>query len=101
VNHLGGAPVPSAAHLRSLMAPRVPSATRAASLATVDLRAKLESHHSGEDYCITIERQWERHRNLDRDFSAADTTPVRQAIRPLHHWDLGVAAWRLPHTSAW
>jgi hypothetical protein len=46
-----------------------------------DLRAKLERRLSGEDGCITIERQWERRRNLDGDFGAVDTTPVRQDAR--------------------
>jgi hypothetical protein len=76
-NHLGGAPVPSVAHSHSPTVPRTP----AASLATVDLWAELEHCRSGEDDCITIERCRERRRNLDGDFSAADTTPVRQAAR--------------------
>jgi hypothetical protein len=63
----------------SPVAPRTSSAVCAASLATVDLRAELELRHSGVDDRITIECQRERWRNLNGDFSAADTTPVRQA----------------------
>jgi hypothetical protein len=37
------------------------------------------SRHSGEDGRITIERDWERRYNLDGDFGAVDTRPVRQA----------------------
>jgi hypothetical protein len=83
VNHPSGAPVPSVAHSRSLTAPRVPSAPHepAASLATVDLKAKLERRHSGEDERTTIECRCERRRNLDGDFGVADATPVRQAAR--------------------
>jgi hypothetical protein len=55
------------------------STLRVASLATADLRAELERHRMGEHGRITIERQWERHHNLDGDFSVVDTTPVRQA----------------------
>jgi hypothetical protein len=80
-NHLGGAPLPSAAHSCPLVAPRASLAVRAPSLAMADLRAKLECHLSGEDDCITIGRQWERRRNLDRDFGAVDTTPVKQDAR--------------------
>jgi hypothetical protein len=65
-NRLGGAPVPSVAHLRSPVAPRVPLAVRETSLTTADLRAELERCRSGEDDRITIEHQW-------------DTTPMRQA----------------------
>jgi hypothetical protein len=79
---LVGAPVPSAAHSRSLVAPHASLVARVASLATVDLRAKLERHRSGEDSCITIERRWERRRNLYGDFSMVDSTSVRQAARP-------------------
>jgi hypothetical protein len=80
VNHPGGAPVLSAVHSRSPMAPRAPSAPRApaASLTTVDLRAELKHRYSGEDDC-----HCERHHNLDGDFGAVDTTPVRQAARTL------------------
>jgi hypothetical protein len=39
---------------------------------------------------------------LNGDVSAADTTPVRQAARtPSSPVGSGVAAWGLPHTSAW
>jgi hypothetical protein len=48
-----------------------------------DLRVELECHRSGEDDRITIERPRERRRNLDGDFSAANTTPVRQAAHTL------------------
>jgi hypothetical protein len=54
-NHLGGVPVPSVAHSRSLVALRVSSAIRAASLSTADLWAELERRRSSEDDCITIE----------------------------------------------
>jgi hypothetical protein len=83
VNHPGGAPVPSVAHSRSPMAPRVSSAMHvlAASLATVDLRAELERRRSGEDGRITIERRRERCHNLDGDFRVVDTAPMRQAAR--------------------
>jgi hypothetical protein len=81
VNHPGGELVPSATHSRSSTAPCAPSAPRApvASLATTDLWAELKRRRSGEDNRITIERHWERHRNLDRAFGAVDTTPMRQA----------------------
>jgi hypothetical protein len=86
VNCLGGALVPSVvhsrspvAHSRSPAAPRASSAVRAASLATVDLRAELEHRRSGEDVHITIKHQRERHCNLDGDFGVVDTTPMRQA----------------------
>jgi hypothetical protein len=86
-NHSSGVPELTVAHSRTLMAARVPSVARAptephapvASLATADLWDKLERRRSGEDGCITIKRHWERRRNLDGDFSAANTTPVRQA----------------------
>jgi hypothetical protein len=91
VNYLGREPKPSVAHSRSpAMHSRPPSAphvssVRIASLATADLRSELERHHSGEYGHITIERQRERHRcqghNLDGDFDAVDTAPVRQAAR--------------------
>jgi hypothetical protein len=81
LNCLGGALVPSAAHSHSPVAPRMPSAVCVVSLATMDLQAELEHCRSGEDGRITIERQQERHCNLDRDFSVVDTTPVRQAAR--------------------
>jgi hypothetical protein len=64
VNRFGRALEPSAAHLCS------PA-------------AELESHHSGQDGRVTIERQWERRhclgRNLDGDFDAVVTAPVGQA----------------------
>jgi hypothetical protein len=41
-----------------------------------DLWAELERRRLGEDGRITIRR-----RNLDGDFGATDTTPVRQAAR--------------------
>jgi hypothetical protein len=44
-------------HSHSPVALRVSLIVHAASLATTDLRAELECHHSGEDDCITIERQ--------------------------------------------
>jgi hypothetical protein len=48
-----------------------------------DLWAEFECRHLGEDGCVTIKHEWERHhcqcRNLDGDFDAVDTTPVRQA----------------------
>jgi hypothetical protein len=47
----------------------------------MDLRAELKRRRSGEDGRITIERQWERRCNLDGDFGALDTTPMRQAGR--------------------
>jgi hypothetical protein len=52
VNHPYGEPMPSTAHSRSLMVLHAP----VASLAIVDLWAKLEHCCSGEDSCITIER---------------------------------------------
>jgi hypothetical protein len=83
---------PSVAHSRSPAThSHPPSASRmssvlVASLTTVDLRVKLEHQRSGEDGHITIKRQWERHgyqgRNLNGDFDAVDTTPMRQAARP-------------------
>jgi hypothetical protein len=88
VSCLGGAPMLSvahsrspAAHSRSLMALRPSSIVRATSLAMVDLWAELERCRTGEDGCITIKRPWERRRNLDGDFGAVDTTPVREAAR--------------------
>jgi hypothetical protein len=61
------------------------SSVHVASLATVDLWAKLERHHSGEVDSVTIKRQWDRchyqGRNLDGDFDVVDTIPVRQAAR--------------------
>jgi hypothetical protein len=66
------------------MAARGPSAARASivshmptavSLTTTDLRAKLERRHSGEDGRTTIDRQRERHRNLDGDYDAANVVP--------------------------
>jgi hypothetical protein len=91
-NHFGMALEPSMTHSRSPAAhscppsaPHVSSAVHVSSLATEDLRAKLECRRSGEDGCITIERQWERRhcqgRNLDGDFDAVDTMPVGQATR--------------------
>jgi hypothetical protein len=88
VNCLGRVLEPSATHSCSLavhscppLATRV-SLVRVARLATVDLRAELERCRSGEDGRVTIEQQRERHRfqgrNLDGDFDAVDTTPVRQ-----------------------
>jgi hypothetical protein len=102
-NHLGGAPVPSMARSCSPTVRLTSSAPRApaASLATTDLRAELERHRSGEDNHISIEQHQERRRNLNADFGAADTTPVRQAAHTPTSRDLGVAAWRLPHTFAW
>jgi hypothetical protein len=79
VNHLGGVPVLSVTHSRSLMVP----CALVASLATADLWAELEHCCSGEDGHITIERHQERRRNLDGEFSAEDTTPVRQATHTL------------------
>jgi hypothetical protein len=90
VSHLGGVPVSSAAHSlspvvqsRSVVAPRVLSAVRVASLATANLRAALEHRSSGEDDHITIEGQRERchcqGHNLIGDFNAVDATPVGQA----------------------
>jgi hypothetical protein len=72
------------AHSRPPLAPRV-SSVHVASLATADLRAELERRHSGEDGYVTIELQRKRRRcqgrNLDGDFDAVDTAPVRQAVR--------------------
>jgi hypothetical protein len=85
VNHPGGAPVLLVAHSRSPMAPHMSSAPRVptASLAMTDLRVELKRYRSGEDGRITIEHRHERRRNLDGDFGAADTTPVRQtALTP-------------------
>jgi hypothetical protein len=48
----------------------------AATLATTDLRVELEHHRSGEDGSTTIERQRERHHNLDSDY---DTPKAAQA----------------------
>jgi hypothetical protein len=45
------------------------------------LHAELERRRSGEDGHITIERRRKRCCNLDGDFGAADTTPVRQTAR--------------------
>jgi hypothetical protein len=78
----GGAPAPSVAHSRSPMAPRESAPyVPVASLTTADLRVELKRHRLGEDDRITIECCWERHCNLDRDFSAAGTTPTRQVAR--------------------
>jgi hypothetical protein len=56
-----------------------------ASLTTADLRVELERHRSSEDARVTMECQWERchcqGHNLDGDFDAVDTAPVRQATR--------------------
>jgi hypothetical protein len=98
-NHPDGAPLPSAVHSRSPMAPLPPTASHAlvANLAMADLWAELKCLRSGEDSHITIERHRERCRNLDGDFSAPDTTPVRQAAQALYPWrDLRVPAWCLP-----
>jgi hypothetical protein len=87
-NHLGGASMPSMAHSRSPAAPscspvvpRASLAVRASSHATVDLQVELECCRLGEDGRITIEHQRERHRcqgcNLNGDFGAVDTTPMR------------------------
>jgi hypothetical protein len=46
-----------------------------------DLWAELERRRLGEDGRITIRRRRKRRRNLDGDFGATDTTPVRQAAR--------------------
>jgi hypothetical protein len=112
VNRLHRMLEPSVAHSRSPAthshppsAPRM-SSMLVASLATVDLRAELEHQHSGEDGRITIERQWERHgyqgRNLNGDFDAVDTTPMRQAARPpTPPTGSGVVARHLPHTATW
>jgi hypothetical protein len=83
MNRSSREPMPSAAHSRSPMAPHVLSAPHApvASLSTLDLRAEHERRCSGENNRITIERCRERRCNLDGDFGAADTTPVRQAAR--------------------
>jgi hypothetical protein len=108
-NHFGGALELTSAHSRtptvactSLVAcvPMAPCVS-AASLATVDLWAELEHRRLEEDDYITIERHQERHCNLDGDFVAANTTPMRQVLTPIHPWDLGVVAWHLPHTSEW
>jgi hypothetical protein len=69
------------AHSCSLAALRTSSILHVASLTTADLRAELERRHSGEDDRITIERHRESCHNVDGDFGAADTTPVRQAAR--------------------
>jgi hypothetical protein len=71
--------VPSTAHSCSPAAPCTSSVVRTANPATADLWAELKGPHSGEDGCITIEHHRERRRNLDGDFGAVDTTPVRQA----------------------
>jgi hypothetical protein len=105
VNRLDGAPVPSAAHScspvahsRSPAAPLTSSAVRAASLAMADLQVELEHRRSGENGHITIDCHRERRHNLDGDFGAADTTPVRQAARaPASPVGSGVVACRLPH----
>jgi hypothetical protein len=97
-NHLGGVPVVSAAHLCSPAAPPASSTVRASSLAMIDLWDEVERCRSGEDDRMTMERQRKRRRNLDGDFGAVDTTPVRQTARtPTSPGNLEVAAWRLPH----
>jgi hypothetical protein len=60
--------------VHTLMAPRVP----VASLPTADLRIELKHRRSREDDRITIKHRQERHRNLDGDFGAANTTPMKQ-----------------------
>jgi hypothetical protein len=83
VNRLGRAPEPSAVHSHPPSVPHVSSIVRVASLATVDLQAKLEHRRSGKDDRAAIERQQEGRRcqghNLDGDFDDVDTTPVGQA----------------------
>jgi hypothetical protein len=41
-----------------------------ASVAMTELWVELNCRNVGEDSCITIERQRERHRNLEKDFSS-------------------------------
>jgi hypothetical protein len=99
-NHSGGVLVPSTVHLCSPTAPRAPLVARAASLAMADLRAKLEQRCSGKDDCITIEHRREWRRNLDGDFSATDTTPMKQASRTPTSSGFGGGCMTLAHTSA-
>jgi hypothetical protein len=59
----------------------------------IDLRDEVERCRSGEDGRMTMEHQRKRHHNLDGDFGAVDTTPVRQAARTsTSPGDLEVAA---------
>jgi hypothetical protein len=67
-----------------------PAAPRAlmASVAMADLRTELNRHREGEDGCIPIERQRERHhnlegRNLKKDFNPlvpAQEAPIAHAM---------------------
>jgi hypothetical protein len=84
---LGGAPASS--HVQSctpmVVTTRTPATALAcmptvdcglaASLAPTNLRAELDHHRSGEDGCTNIERQRERHRNLDGDFDTPIAAP--------------------------
>jgi hypothetical protein len=67
------------------MAPHVSYVVHVASLATTDLRSKLERRRSSEDGHITIECQQERcrcrGRNLDGDFDVVDTALLGKAAR--------------------
>jgi nitrogen fixation protein len=74
-NHSGWTLELSAVHSRTPTVPRM----AAVSVPTADLWAEHECRRSGEDGRITNECHRERRRNLDGDFSAANTTPVGQA----------------------
>jgi hypothetical protein len=70
-HHFGGSPGPSPALSRTLTG---------ASLTTTDLRAELEHRRSGEDGRTSIERQHERHRNLDDNYGTMNATPAGHAV---------------------